>query len=114
MLSPQGFMHTIFFLEQTVGQIRGATEALKMPSAPLTFWAIVNLIWASLSFYAATVEPYQYEDGETVFGWDWDLIFWITTVSVVVLNAIKLLTAKIPQDTQAESEETEKINRQEN
>ena len=94
----------MFFLEQTVSQFRGA-KALKMDTQALSFWAIVNLIWASLSFYASTVEPYNYKDDETVFGWDWDLIFWICTSLVVGLNTIKLFVAEaLPNEAVATEE----------
>jgi hypothetical protein len=94
----------MFFLEQTVGQYRGA-KALNMNTQALSFWAIVNLIWASLSFYASTVEPYNYKDDETVFDWDWDLVFWICTGVTVGLNTLKLFTAEVVPKEAGSTEE---------
>ena len=39
--------------------------------------------------WAARSEQHPYKDDETVFGWDWNLLFWITGSLIVVLNAVK-------------------------
>ena len=38
------------------------------------------------------------QEGETVFGWNWEVIFWVTTLSVVVGTTLKVIRAK-PFDT---------------
>ena len=38
------------------------------------------------------------QEGETVFGWNWEVIFWVTTLSGVVGTTLKVIRAK-PFDT---------------
>ena len=84
-------MHLLFFIDQVVGLVKGNFPALKMPREPMIFWIVVNAIWTVASFWAASSETYPmtYGAGETVFGWDWGLLFKITAGVMVGANAIK-------------------------
>ena len=106
----QAFMHLMFFIEQAVGLAKGNLDKVGMDKGPMIFWAVVNFIWTAASLWAANSERVEYGAGETVFGWDWGLLFKITAGVMVGANAIKSVMldptppAPVPADDSADSE----------
>ena len=101
-------MHLMFFIDQVVGLAKGTFGDLKMPREPIIFWAVVNLIWTVASFWAASSETYPiaYPEGETVFGWDWKLLFWVIGCGIVGTSAIKsIITTPVKGEPLDESSE---------
>ncbi len=84
-------MHLMFFIDQAVNLAKKNLAKVGMDQGPVIFWAVVNFIWTVASFWAASPETYPmtYGAGETVFGWDWGLLFKITAGVMVGANAIK-------------------------
>ena len=84
-------MHLMFFIDQAVGLAKGNLDKVGMDKGPVIFWAVVNFIWTAASFWAASSDTYPmtYAAGESVFGWDWGLLFKITAGVMVGANAIK-------------------------
>ena len=86
-------MHLMFFIDQAVGLAKGNLDKVGMDKGPVIFWAVVNFIWTAASFWAANSDRVEYgadlPAGETVFGWDWGLLFKITAGVMVGANAIK-------------------------
>ena len=82
-------MHLMFFIDQAVGLAKGNLDKVGMDKGPVIFWAVVNFIWTVASFWAASSARVHYAEGESVFGWDWGLLFKITAGVMVGANAIK-------------------------
>ena len=84
-------MHLMFFIDQAVNLAKKNLAKVGMDQGPVIFWAVVNFIWTAASFWAASSDTYPmtYGAGESVFGWDWGLLFKITAGVMVGANAIK-------------------------
>ena len=104
----QALMHLLFFIDQVVGLVKDNFGPLKMPREPMIFWIVVNAIWTVASFWAASSETYPiaYPEGETVFGWDWNLLFWVIGCGIVGTSAIKsIITTPVKGEPLDESSE---------
>ena len=82
-------MHLMFFIDQAVNLAKKNLAKVGMDQGPVIFWAVVNFIWTAASFWAANSDRVEYGEGESVFGWDWGLLFKITAGVMVGANAIK-------------------------